>query len=169
MVVRNSSTFANVMQIFLFTLPNMFKVTIPMAVLVGVLLGLSRLAADSEIIAMRASGLGIGYFVRVASIVAIGGTLLGLVNSLYLAPRANQAILEMQQALETSQASYEIQPRVFYEDFRNYVLYVQNVRARNRRVQLGPGLHGRRHRSGNRPCITTAASATVVSDSTRNC
>jgi lipopolysaccharide export LptBFGC system permease protein LptF len=48
-------------------------VTIPMAVLVGVLLGLSRLAADSEIIAMRASGLGIGYFVRVASIVAVGG------------------------------------------------------------------------------------------------
>ena len=37
----------------------------------GLLLGLSRLAADSEIIAMRASGLGIGYFVRVASILAV--------------------------------------------------------------------------------------------------
>ena len=105
MVVRNSSTFSNAMEIFLFTLPNLFRVTIPMSVLVGVLLGLSRLAADSEIIAMRASGLGIGYFVRVSSIVAIGGTLLGLANSLYLAPRANQAILEMEQALETSQAS----------------------------------------------------------------
>ena len=95
MVVRNSSTFTSVMEIVLFTLPNFFMITIPMAVLVGVLLGLSRLAADSEIIAMRASGLGIGYFVRVASIVAVAGTLLGLVNSLYVAPRANQAILEM--------------------------------------------------------------------------
>ena len=129
MVVRNSSTFTSVMEIFLFTLPNTFKVTIPMAVLVGILLGLSRLAADSEVIAMRASGLGIGYFVKVASIVAIGGTLLGLANSVYLAPRANRAILSMQLALETSQASYEIQPRVFYEDFRNAVLYVQNVRG----------------------------------------
>src|SRR6201987_6316056 len=128
-VVRNSSTFVSVAEVFVLTLPNTFKVTIPMAVLVGILLGLSRLAADSEIIAMRASGLGIGYFVRVASIVAIGGTLLGLVNSLFVAPRANQAILEMQQALETSQASYQIQPRVFYEDFHNYVLYVQDVRA----------------------------------------
>ena len=73
-------------QVFLFTLPNLFKVTIPMAVLWGILLGLSRLASDSEIIAMRACGMGIGYFVRVASIVAIGGTLLGLGNSLYLAP-----------------------------------------------------------------------------------
>ena len=128
MVVRNSSTFTNVLEIFLFTLPNICSVTIPMAVLVGVLLGLSRLAADSEIIAMRASGLGIGYFVRVSAIVAIAGTILGLINSLYIAPRANQAILDLQQQLETSQASYEIQPRVFYEDFKNMVLYVQDVR-----------------------------------------
>jgi lipopolysaccharide export LptBFGC system permease protein LptF len=112
MVVRNSSTWTDVLEVFLFTIPNTFKVTIPMAVLVGILLGLSRLAADSEIIAMRASGMGIGYFVKVASIVAVSGTLLGLVNSIYIAPRANQAILDLQQTLETSQASYEIQERV---------------------------------------------------------
>ncbi|MFZ0746569.1 MAG: LPS export ABC transporter permease LptG [Terracidiphilus sp.] len=166
MVVRNSSTWSSVMEIFLFTMPNTFKVTIPMAVLVGILLGLSRLAADSEIIAMRASGLGIGYFVRVASIVAIGGTLLGLVNSLYVAPRANQAILAMQQALETSQASYEIQPRVFYEDFRNRVLYVQIVRG-----GTGASNWDRVFMADvadpENPIITTAASATVVNDSTQ--
>src|ERR1017187_4524444 len=127
MVVHNSSTLASVAEVFVFMMPNFFMVTIPMAVLVGVLLGFSRLASDSEIIAMRASGMGIGYFVRVASIVAVGGTLLGLANTLYIAPRANQAILEMEQALETSQASYEIRPQVFYEDFRDHVLYVQDV------------------------------------------
>ena len=166
MVVRNSSTFTNVMEILLFTLPNTFKVTIPMAVLVGVLLGLSRMAADSEIIAMRASGLGIGYFVRVASIVAVAGTLVGLANSLYIAPRANRAILEMEQALETSQASYEIQPRVFYEDFHNLVLYVQDVRS-------GSGAANWRQvfmadvTDPSTPRITTAASATVVNDATQ--
>ena len=165
-LVRNSSTFANVLEILLLTLPNTFKVTIPMAVLVGVLLGLSRLAADSEIIAMRASGLGIGYFVRVASIVAVGGTLIGLANSIWVAPRANQAFLEMQQALETSQASSEIQPRVFYEDFRNMVLYVQDVRA-------GAGASNWRQvfmadvTDPASPVITTAASATVVDDSSQ--
>ena len=163
MVVRNSSTFTSVMEMFLFTLPNTFKVTIPMAVLVGILLGLSRLAADSEVIAMRASGLGIGYFVKVASIVAIGGTLLGLANSVYLAPRANRAILSMQLALETSQASYEIQPRVFYEDFRNAVLYVQNVRG-----GTGASNWDRVFMADvtdpATPIITTAASATVAND-----
>jgi LPS export ABC transporter permease LptG/LPS export ABC transporter permease LptF len=164
--VRSSSTWMDVAEVFLFTLPNLFKVTIPMAVLWGVLLGLSRLAADSEIIAMRASGLGIGYFVRVASIVAVTGTLLGLGDSLYLAPRANQAILEMEQALETSQASYEIEPRVFYEDFKNFVLYVQDVRA-------GTGAANWRQvfmadvSDPVNPVITTAASATVVNDNSQ--
>ena len=162
-VVRNSSTWSDVAQAFLFTLPNLFKVTIPMAVLWGVLLGLSRLAADSEIIAMRASGLGIGYFVRVAAIVAGTGTLVGLGNSLYLAPRANHAILEMEQSLATSQASYEIEPRVFYEDFKNFVLYVQDVRS-------GAGAANWRQvfmadvSDPVNPVITTAASATVVND-----
>ncbi|HEY1901525.1 MAG TPA: LPS export ABC transporter permease LptG [Terracidiphilus sp.] len=161
MVVRNSSTLTTAIEVVLFLLPNFFMVTIPMAVLVGILLGLSRLAADSEIIAMRASGLGVGYFVRVAAIIAVGGTLLGLVNSLYVAPRANQGILDLDKAL-ASQATYEIQPRVFYEDFRDKVLYVQNVlsgtgAANWRQVFMAditdPGS----------PKITTAASATVVS------
>ena len=161
-VVQNSSTLSTVAQVVLFLLPNFFMVTIPMAVLVGVLLGLSRLAADSEIIAMRASGLGIGYFVRVAAIVAVGGTLIGLFNSLFVAPRANQGILDLDRGL-ASQATYEIQPRVFYEDFKDKVLYVQNVisgtgAANWRQVFMAditdPG----------QPKITTAASATVVSD-----
>ena len=165
MVVHNSSTFTSLVEVVLFMMPNFFMVTIPMAVLVGVLLGYSRLASDSEIIAMRASGLGIGYFVRVGAIVAVGGTLLGLANSLYVAPRANQAILAMDKAL-ASQASYEIQPRVFDEDFRNYVLYVQDVRS-------GTGAANWRQvfiadvSDPAAPKITTAASATVVSDSTQ--
>jgi LPS export ABC transporter permease LptG/LPS export ABC transporter permease LptF len=165
-VVRNTSTWSDVAEIFLFTLPNLFRVTIPMSVLVGILLGLSRLASDSEVIAMRASGLGIGYFVRVSAIVAVAGTALGLVNSLYLAPRSNQAILDMEQSLGTQQASYEIQPRVFYEDFKNAVLYVQDVRA-------GVGAANWRQvfmadvSDPENPIVTTAAAATVVSDNTQ--
>ena len=129
LVVHNSSSFVSVLEIFLFTLPNTFTVTIPMAVLVGILLGLSRLSADSEITAMRASGIGVLTFVRIASIVAVLGLLAGLANSLYFAPRATAALLKLENSLKTSQASYEIQPRIFYEDFKDYVLYVQDVKA----------------------------------------
>lgn len=164
-VVRNSSTLTSVAELFLFTLPNLLWVTIPMSVLVGILLGLSRLAADSEVIAMRASGLGIGYFVRVSSVVAVSGCILSLINSLYVAPRANQAILDMEQQLAASQASYQIERGVFIEDFRNYVLYVQDVRS-------GTGAANWRQvfmadvTDQSSPRITTATSATVVNSST---
>jgi len=165
MVVHNSSTFVSVVKIILFTLPNMFMFTIPMAVLVGVLLGFSRLAADSEVIAMRASGMGIGYFVRVASIVAVGGTLLGLANSLYLAPRANRAILTMNKEL-AQQASYEILPRVFDEDFHNFVLYVQDVRSGTGAAHWNQVFMADTSDPIN-PQVTTAAAATVSNDTSQ--
>ncbi|QHN03872.1 LPS export ABC transporter permease LptF [Granulicella sp. WH15] len=126
-VVRNSASITDVGKLFAYTLPNALTVTIPMAVLVGILLGLSRLAADSEITAMRAAGMGALDFVRIVSIISFAALLIGLGNSLYLAPRAAAALLALEDSLKSSQASFEVQPRVFYEDFKNYVLYVQDV------------------------------------------
>jgi LPS export ABC transporter permease LptG/LPS export ABC transporter permease LptF len=98
-----------------------------MAVLIGILLGLSRLASDSEITAMRASGLGVVSFLRIVSIVAVLSWIAGLAISLYVAPRAAHALLDYEEQSKTSQATVEVQSRVFYEDFKNYVLYAQDV------------------------------------------
>src|SRR6202171_2989247 len=68
LVVRNSAPLPSVAEIFFYTVPVVLTYTIPMGVLVGILIGLSRLAADSEVTAMRASGLGVWTFLRVISI-----------------------------------------------------------------------------------------------------
>ena len=47
LVVRNSAPLPSVAEIFFLTLPTAFNVTIPMGVLVGMLIGLSRMAAVS--------------------------------------------------------------------------------------------------------------------------
>ena len=127
LVVRNSAPLPSVAEIFLYTLPTTFTIPLPMGVLVGILIGLSRLSADSEVTAIRASGMGAGMFVRVISIFAIAAWALGMVNSVYLAPRSATALSNLQDRLKSSQASFEIQPRVFYEEFKNSVLYVQDA------------------------------------------
>lgn len=161
LIVRNSTSLGTVAEIFLLLLPNMFTVTIPMAVLVGILLGLSRLASDSEITAMRACGIGVWHFVGVIALVAVAAWGVDLANSVYLAPKATATTRHLEAELLNSQASYEVQPRVFNEEFRNYVFYVQDVRAGTgstnwRQIFLAdlsnPGA----------PKITTGASATVV-------
>ena len=129
LVVRNSAPLPSVAQIFFFTVPVALTYTIPMGVLVGILIGLSRLAADSEITAMRASGLGVWSYLRVISIFVAAAWLLALTNSVYLAPRSLAALGQLQDRLKSSQASFEVQPRVFYEGFPKIILYVQDVKA----------------------------------------
>jgi LPS export ABC transporter permease LptF/LPS export ABC transporter permease LptG len=129
LVVRDSASLTDVMRLFAYTLPNTLTVTIPTAVLAGILLGLSRLAADSEITAMRACGIGALSFVRIVSILSFAALGLGLVNALYFAPSAAANLLKLEDLLKSSQASFEVQPRVFYEEFKDYVLYVQDVPA----------------------------------------
>ena len=129
LVVRNSAPLPSVAQIFFFTVPVALTYTIPMGVLVGILIGLSRLAADSEITAMRASGLGVWTFLRVISIFVVVAWLLALGNSVYIAPRSLAALGQLQDNLKSSQASFEVQPRVFYEGFPKIILYVQDVKA----------------------------------------
>jgi LPS export ABC transporter permease LptG/LPS export ABC transporter permease LptF len=127
LAVRGVASPSDIARLISFLLPGFLSFTIPMAVLVGILLGLSRLAADSEVTAMRASGLGVLSFVAIVSLFASFAWAVGLANSLIVAPRAAQALLHYEDASKTSQVTVEIQPRVFYEDFKNYVLYAQDV------------------------------------------
>src|SRR5215468_8432478 len=56
LAVRDSAPLPTVAKVFFLSLPVALTITIPAGVLVGILIGLSRLAADSEVTAMRASG-----------------------------------------------------------------------------------------------------------------
>ncbi len=129
LVVRNSAPLPSIAEIFFYTVPVALTYTIPMGVLVGVLIGLSRLSADSEVTAMRASGLSVWSFLRIISIFVVAAWLLALANSVYIAPRSLASLDELQNRLKSSQASFEVQPRVFYEGFPKIVLYVQDVKS----------------------------------------
>jgi len=127
LVVRASAPLPSVAEIFFYTVPLALTYTIPMSVLVGILIGLSRLAADSEITAMRASGMGVWDFGRALAIFVVAAWLFALGNSLYLAPWSLASLGRLEDQLKGSQVSFEVQPRVFYEGFPKIVLYVQDV------------------------------------------
>lgn len=128
LVVRNSAPLPSAIELFFLIIPGALTITLPAGVLIGVLLGLSRLAADSEITAMKASGVGIGRFLRILSIFFVVAWGLALADSVYLAPRAGEELSHLQENLKGSQVSFEIQPRVFYEGFPKLVLYVHDVK-----------------------------------------
>src|SRR5262244_2459036 len=128
LVVRASAPLPSIAEIFSFTIPLALTYTLPMSVLVGILIGLSRLAADSEITAMRASGMGVWSFLRILSIFVVAAWALALLNGLYIAPKSQAALGRLEDRLKGSQVSFEVQPRVFYEGFPKAVVYVQDVK-----------------------------------------
>src|SRR5262244_2749051 len=83
-VVRASAPVPSVLQIFFFTLPVAFTYTIPMAVLVGILIGLSRLAADSELASLLASGVCERWSVRVSVRFGLVVCPLAMIYGIYL-------------------------------------------------------------------------------------
>jgi len=162
-VVRDSAPLPSVIELFLFTLPVACTITIPMGLLVGILIGLSRLAADSEVTAMRASGLGAWMFVRIVAFFAVVTWVVAVVNSVWIAPMSSAALSQLQEKLVSTQASFEIQPRVFYEEFKNTVLYVEDVRSTTNAAQWR-GVFLADVSDPSAPKITVARSGVIVND-----
>jgi len=128
LAVRGAASPLDMLRVIGYLLPSFFTLTIPMAVLIGILLGLSRLASDSEITAMRAAGMGVLSFVGIVSLFAGLSWALCLANTLYLAPHAAAALLNYQEQIAPgASAATLVQPRVFYENLKNDVLYVQDA------------------------------------------
>ena len=126
-VARRNLPASEIISIFLLPIPSILVITIPMAVLLGTLIGLSRMAADSETIAIRATGIGKGQFVRPVMIFALSGWALASWMSLFLAPAAVRKLDRSEATLAAAQANYEIQPRVFIEQFPHLLLYLEDI------------------------------------------
>jgi LPS export ABC transporter permease LptF/LPS export ABC transporter permease LptG len=163
LVVRASAPLPSVAEIFFFTVPLALTYTLPMSVLVGILIGLSRLAADSEVTAMRASGMGVWSFLRALSVFVLAAWLIAMFNGLYIAPRAQAALGHLEDRLKGSQVSFEIQPRVFYEGFPKKVLYVQDVKTAQG-AAVWKGVFMADLTDATNPKITLAKEAIVVSE-----
>jgi len=129
LLLRDTSVWNRVAHLVLLAFPALLTFTIPMAVVVGILIGLSRMASDGEVTAMRACGMGSGtFFVPLAVFIGLGCALT-LYLSLVFAPVASQERVQIEREIGLRQISGEIQPRVFEERFPDWVVYVQDILA----------------------------------------
>ncbi|HLY62377.1 MAG TPA: LPS export ABC transporter permease LptF [Terriglobia bacterium] len=160
-VARHDISLGDISTLFMLPIPGIIVLTIPMAVLVGTLIGLSRMAADGEVIAVRASGIGLVQFIRPVMVFAVLGWVATSWMSLSLAPRASRKLNQMEAGLKSSQAPYEIQPRVFLEQFPNLLVYLEDVSGSHSRwtgVFIADSTHS------EPPKITMAERGILVSD-----
>jgi LPS export ABC transporter permease LptG/LPS export ABC transporter permease LptF len=126
-LVRSSAPPKTVAYLFSLTLPEALTFTVPLAVLVGVLLGLSRMSGDAEITAMRAAGVSGRSVTYPVLLFAFLATVLVGCCSIWLTPWAIRESYRVLNQVAAAQVTAEIQPRVFDEQFPRKILYVGDV------------------------------------------
>lgn len=113
--VRRSASLGEVAWLALLSLPWIVVLTLPMAFLLGVLIGVGRLAGDSEIIALRSCGIGPMAIYRPAIVAA--AVLSAGVFLLYnvLLPGANERLTRSLARVAATSVVNVVHPRTFRE------------------------------------------------------
>ena len=108
-------------------IPSILVFALPMAVLMGVLGGLARLSADSEIVAFRSLGIGPHRLARPLLAFGFFGLFLTLPLALYVAPRANNAWVRTMTESVIARVRLDVEPLEFNETLPDMVFLVRDV------------------------------------------
>jgi len=135
MVVNRGVPLVSIIKIFSYIMPAFLEVTIPMAMLLAILVAFGRLSADSEMVAMRASGLSLYQLLPPVAIVAAVATLATGAVSIWARPWGNRSLKSALYELARTRASAGIKPSVFNDDFPGLVIYAEGVDARTDRLR----------------------------------
>ncbi|MBP7706488.1 MAG: LptF/LptG family permease [Candidatus Aminicenantes bacterium] len=115
------------LRLFGLLIPSILVFALPMAVLLGVLGGLARFSADSEIVAFRSLGVGPGGLARPIAVFGLAGMISTLPLALILAPRANGAWVRAMTGSVVARVQLDVEPREFNETFPGLVFLVRDV------------------------------------------
>ena len=126
-VVRNPGPWKTIARLFALVLPQALPYTIPLGVLVGTLLALSRMSADGEVTAMRAAGVPGRRVAPAVLAFAFLAMAVTAASTVWLAPWSVREGYRLRNILIETQLNADIQPRYFEERFPNTVLYVRDI------------------------------------------
>lgn len=130
LVLNKGVAFGDIATLFAALLPPFLAIALPLAFLMGIMLGMGRLSAESETIAMKAAGVGLGDIARPVLLLACGCALLTAVIAWWGAPWGNRAFRSTLFEITRKKASIAVQPQLFIKQFDNLVLYADGMNER---------------------------------------
>jgi lipopolysaccharide export system permease protein len=161
LVINKGVPLGQMAVLFGYLLPTFLIITIPLGFLLGVLLGFARLSSDNEMTALKSTG--VSLYRLMAPVLATGlvaALLTGLVT-MVVAPACKSAVRNQIFEIALSQASIDLQPRVFNDDFDRLVIYANAVDEQNGSMQ---GILISDERTGSTPAIILARAGRIIPD-----
>ncbi|MBN2135464.1 MAG: LptF/LptG family permease [Acidobacteria bacterium] len=132
-LIRNSVSIWVLLKIIFNLIPSAIIFGIPMSILVGTILAIGRLSAESEITAFRACGINIIKFIKPILIFTIFAFIMDILVSVYWLPDSNDKLVKLyRQIIASRTITGQVKPRVFFERISNKVLYITQTQNNNR-------------------------------------
>lgn len=124
MVVSKGVPLSDVLLMIAYLLPNFAIITIPMSLLLAVLLAFSRLSGDSEIIAIKASGISLYRLLPPVLTISLAAYILTAVTAVYALPKGNTAFKELLYKAVQGRLSLNLKEQVFNTSIPGLLIYI---------------------------------------------
>ena len=126
LIVTNGVKVTQVAGMIFFLLPDILSFALPAVTLMAVVVAFLRLSADSEIIALKSSGVSIYQMLPPVVIFSFVVFLIAVSITAFAAPWGNRSFKDLLFKIAKSRADLGIKERVFSEPFENVVIYVNS-------------------------------------------
>jgi lipopolysaccharide export system permease protein len=147
MIVASGVSISQIAKLLLFISPSFLIFTIPMSVLLATLLSFGRLSSDSEITALKASGMSLYQIFPPVAVFSVAAYLLTTFLVLYGLPWGNRGFIATLYVIAQSKADIELKERVFNDAFDGLVVYVDQIPIQGKRME-GVLIHDDREQGG---------------------
>ena len=127
LMIARGVPFRTVLNLLFYLIPSVLAFTVPMAVLMGILAGLSRLSSDAEITAFKTLGISYKRLLLPVFVFSVLGFIATSFLTLFLAPRANYKWVQTFSESVVSRVQFSINPREFNDSIPNTVLFIQDI------------------------------------------
>ncbi len=154
--------FSDIAKAFLYLQPSILLISIPMAILIATFLTYGRMAADSELIVLKGSGMGFWGISRVSVILSILCFSVLLFISLYILPRSMYSLKHTLQETMIKKASMTFEEGTFSDTFTGTVIFVKDIPAKD--DFKGIFIYRERDKSMDDPVMIIAESGTIKSN-----
>jgi lipopolysaccharide export system permease protein len=114
-----------------YILPAFLAVTIPMAVMLAALATYGRLAADGEILALKAAGISLHRLMVPALVLGLAGYAATMAITAYAQPWGMRAFKDLLFQIARARAAVGLRAGVFLGEFEGFILYVRALDERS--------------------------------------
>lgn len=165
LVIGSGVSLVSVTRLFLAMMPSFLLITMPLSFLLAVLLTFGRMSADSEIVAMKASGIGVYRMAGPAIILALLVCCATAYLSIYAEPTGRRTMRDIAINVAMDKASSAVKAQVFNDKFPGLTIFADKVFKDTNQLE---GIFISDSRIDDSQTIITATKGKLVTDKPSN-